>query len=89
MSYAYDWNGLPPSSSRAAESRALSGADIRESGAPPGHHYPPLAQPPGWIDSPSPGLGFLDLSRNEKRLALVAAAGLGAFIVFREVKRRR
>lgn len=48
-----------------------------------------LGQPPGWIEKPSPGLGLFELSRNEQRLLMIGAVGVGAFVIFRHLKKGR
>ncbi len=70
---------------------------FEESGAPAAHHYPalsdwPAVRPAGPepLDPGEAPMGMFDLSRNEKRLAFLAAGGAALwYFVLRKKRKRR
>lgn len=69
--YVLEWEGLPPGSSRAAESRAL------------GNYYHGSILHSG----PESSLGaILNLSRSEKQLAMVGALALVGWVAWKKFK---
>jgi len=92
--YAFMWHGWPggvPHGYAAAESRELSGSgDLYESGLSPySMDYPPLAHR-GFTprDHPLSGL-WSDLSDNEHKLVVLAAAAGAAFLAWRRLRKKR
>jgi hypothetical protein len=81
--FAYQqYHGLPPTGSRGAETRGLGDwPPLRRSGPEPGSYDMPYTE----------GLGvFGTLSRNEKSLLLLGAAGVAAWFFFiRKPKRKK
>jgi hypothetical protein len=80
LPYAGQWYGYPSILTRnAAETRAMGAFT---------EYLPARPSGPEPLDPGAMGLGFLEmLSDNEKRLALVAAVGLGAFWFLKRRKR--
>ncbi len=82
-----------------SEVGALGVLTLEESGAPPEHHFPalsdwPAVRPAGPepLDPGEAPMGLFEgMSRNEKRLALLAGAGgaLWYFVLRKKAKRRR
>lgn len=101
--YPFDWRGYPggqPSSRPAAETRALSGAGVYDSGLNPyTQHFGPLR---GRLLTPNrDSLGascgggcalagiLSDLSDSERKLAVAAGAAVAGLLAWRHLRKRK
>jgi hypothetical protein len=101
--YVYNWQGLPPGPSYAAETRALGCDDFVDVIAT-AHYHKSLGDYPvamtaltgkGSVLHSGPeqtriydGLGLFEgFSRNEKRLALAAVVGIAGYLAYRYRKK--